>query len=50
MINLTNEETLMVDGRQYVLTGDYIFIGHVTENMIAVQCPETKQVYIIKNK
>jgi hypothetical protein len=48
MIKLSNQETLIVSGRQFVLTGDYKVIGNVTDNTIAVQCPMSNQVFIIK--
>ena len=48
MIKLSNKETLMVSGRQFVLTGDYKVIGNVTDSTIAVQCPMSNQVFIIK--
>jgi len=49
MIKLSNQETLIVSGRQFVLTGDYKVIGNVTDNTIAVQCPMSNQVFIIKS-
>jgi hypothetical protein len=48
MIKLFNQEPLIVSGRQFVLTGDYKVIGNVTDNTIAVQCPMSNQVFIIK--
>ena len=48
MIKLSNHETLIVSGRQYVLTGEYKVIGNVTDKTIAVQCPMSNQVFIIK--
>ena len=48
MIKLSNQETIIVSGRQFVLTGDYKVIGNVTETTIAVQCPMSNQVFIIK--
>ena len=49
VIKLSNKETLIVSGRQFVLTGDYKVIGNVTESTIAVQCPMSNQVFIIKS-
>ena len=48
MIKLSNHETLMVSGRQFVLTGEYKVIGNVTDTTIAVKCPMSNQVFIIK--
>ena len=36
MIKLSNHETLIISGRQFVLTGDYKVIGNVTDSTIAV--------------
>lgn len=48
MIKLSNQETLIISGRQFVLTGEYKVIGNVTDSTIAVQCPMSNQVFIIK--
>jgi hypothetical protein len=49
-MKLQNKQTILIDGSQSVLTGDYELLGSVngTSNKYIVRCPNTNQIYIIE--
>lgn len=48
-MKLQNKPTVLIDGSQSVLTGNYELIGQVagTSNKHIVRCPDTGTLYII---
>lgn len=47
-VKLTERDTMLIDGRQSTLTGEYNFIGHIEgTNHFIVQCPDTGAFFIV---
>ena len=47
-MKLENKPTALIDGHQWVLTGNYEMVGHLTEDMYIIRCTDTNAIYIIQ--
>ena len=49
-MKLQNKETILLDGFQAELTGNYELVGQVsgTSNKYIVRCPDTESIHIVE--
>jgi hypothetical protein len=49
-MKLNNKPTILIDGMQSVLTGNYKLVGQVagTSNKYIVRCPDTDALHIVE--